>query len=122
MKNKNNLLWLFMVAMMLGGCSCRNTDKHNDNNNVNDTVFVVGVLDQPAAYGNKPKKYLYGVNKKNERYYMQFRLNDGFTVKNKNRDALISFIERGDTIILEQGRIVRDLTMEHMINHYVNGR
>lgn len=124
MKNKNNLLWLFMIAMMFSSCSSeKNNTDFEPVENVNDTMFVVGISDQPSSHANLPKKYMSCVNKYGQKYYICAVLSDSKTRFNDtNRNHVTSFIERGDTIIVENGYVVRNLTMEHMIERYVNGQ
>ena len=39
-----------------------------------------------------------------------------------DRPDLVDYIERGDTLVLENGRIVKNLTMEHIKDSYIKGR
>lgn len=115
---KQNLLWLLTVAMMMGGCGKRTHKNINEYKNINDTLFVVGVLNQPAAYGETACKYLSCVNKTGVNYEIVNKL----TPMGTDRDPIASYIERGDTIVVQNGKIVKNLTMENLKSRYINGR
>ncbi len=100
----------------------KNHNDINDFDNINDTLFVAGVCNQPAASGNGPAKYMSCVNKKGITYEIRAPLSHGVTIKATDRDNIISYIERGDTIVMQQGKIVKNLTMENLKSRYVNGR
>lgn len=134
--NKNKMLLLLAISMIIGGCKdnsknkiYKNPEMHvaaraNSNKGLlNDTLFVVGVLHQPSAAYNGARKYLKFVNKQGTVYDVEINLmQDANTVMSSDRDAIISYIERGDTIVVENGVIVKNITMDNMINRYVNGR
>ena len=132
--NKKNMLLALAIAMIMGGCNKKqNTEVNNSNadtnnrvnadtNNRVDTLFVAGVLNQPAAAGNAPRKYLLCVDKNGNKYYYKKRLSDVLTIRALGRDTLVSYIERGDTIVVQNGKIVKNITMDRMIDGYVNGR
>lgn len=128
--NKKKLLLTLAIGMMLGGCKNENKIKPHAKSYpvsvseyLTDTLFVAGVLHQPAASGNGARKYLKCVNKQGNIY--DFNMNimpDAYTIRDQGRDAIISYIERGDTIVVQDGVIVKNITMDNMINRYVNGR
>lgn len=121
--NKNKMLLLLAIGMIMGGCGKKqNSSNSNVNTNQTDTLFVAGVLDQPASLRNGARKYLLCVDKKKTRHYLCESIQPGHSVHIKERDSLVSYIERGDTIVVENGVIVKNITMDNMINRYVNGR
>lgn len=115
---KQNLLWLLTVAMMMGGCGKKTHKDIDEFNNINDTLFVVGVFDQPSAYGEPARKYLSCVNKTGVNYEIVNYLTHIAT----DRDPIASYIERGDTILVQNGKIVKNITMENLKSKYINTR
>lgn len=124
--NKNKMLLLLAIGMMMGGCGKKDDNKIKNNvepNPVTDTLLVVGVLHQPTAMHNCARKYLKCVNKQGTVYNVEMDLMpNAHSIMGHERDAIISYIERGDTIVVENGVIVKNITMDNMINRYVNGR
>ena len=124
--NKNKMLLLLAIGMIMGGCGKKDNGKIKNNvepNPVTDTLFVVGVLHQPSASYNHARKYLKCVNKQGNVCDVEVDIMpNAHTVMGHDRDPIISYIERGDTIVVENGVIVKNITMDNMINRYVNGR
>jgi len=124
--NKNKMLLLLAIGMIMGGCGRKDDNKIKNNveqNPVTDTLLVVGVLHQPSASYNHARKYLKCVNKQGAVYNVEVDIMpNAHTVGGHDRDPIISYIERGDTIVVENGVIVKNITMDNMINRYVNGR
>lgn len=121
---KQNLLYMFALALMMAGC-----DSHCDTqtqtesiankaNKTNDTIRVYGVYYEPRSY----EKCISGVNKQNQTYDFRIILHNTSLIFDEDRDRMISYIERGDTLVLENGRIVKNLTMEHIKDSYIKGR
>lgn len=118
--NKNKMLLLLAIGMIIGGCKNENKNKHQTET---DTLFVVGVLHQPAAIHNHARKYLKCVNKQGNIYDVEMEMMpNAHTIMDHERDPIISYIERGDTIVVRDGIIVKNVTMDNMVNRYVNGR
>ena len=124
--NKKNILSALAITMIMGGCGKKDNGKIKTNaeqQHVMDTLLVVGVLHQPTAMHNYARKYLKCVNKQGTVYNVEMDLMpNAHTIMDHERDAIISYIERGDTIVVENGVIVKNITMDNMINRYVNGR
>lgn len=124
--NKNKMLLLLAIGMIIGGCGKKDNDKIKTNaeqQHVMDTLLVVGVLHQPSDAYNGARKYLKCVNKQGNIYNVEMDLMpNAHTIMDHERDAIISYIERGDTIVVRDGIIVKNITMDNMMNRYVNGR
>lgn len=124
--NKNKMLLLLAIGMIMGGCGKKDNGKFKTNaeqQHVMDTLLVVGVLHQPSASYNHARKYLKCVNKQGNVCDVEMDIMpNAHTVRGHDRDPIISYIERGDTIVVENGVIVKNITMDNMINRYVNGR
>ena len=77
-----------------------------------DTLLVVGVWNQPTSYETSPKKSIICVDKKAKKHEIT-----GYV----KEEAVLPYVERGDTVIVQDGKVVRNLTMERMIQEYGNG-
>ena len=122
--NKNKMLLLLAIGMIMVGCKNENKNKNQaELRHVTDTLFVVGVLHQPTAMHNYARKYLKCVNKQGNIYDVEMDLMpNAYTIVGHDRDAIVSYIERGDTIVVRDGVIVKNITMDNMVNRYVNSR
>ncbi len=117
--NKKKLLLTLAMGMMLGGCDNQSeNEKKGINENVTDTMLVIGVWNQPHTYSWKSEKDFMLVNKRGQRYKYEAALYD----EDLELRDVSPYVERGDTLYIENGRIVKNLTMERMAERYVNGR
>ena len=122
--NKKKLLLTLAISMMLGGCKESSGDQSNDQSknetfeNLTDTMLVIGVWNQPNAWRLRAKKDFMLVDKRGNRYrYKVDVYNEEVFLQN-----VLPYVQRGDTLYIENGRIVKNLTMERMAERYVNGR
>ena len=117
--NKKKMLLTLAVGMMLGGCDNQSKNEKNGiNENVTDTMLVIGVWNQPYTHGWNAEKDFVLVNKRGNRYKYRAYVYG----KNGELRDVSPYVERGDTLYIENGRIVKNLTMEYMAERYVNGR
>lgn len=77
-----------------------------------DTVYVIRTLDQGNATGNGASKYVAATDKNANDYHMRFGLNNAMTIRSNNRDHILSFISPGDTLIMVDNQVVKNLTFE----------
>ncbi len=78
---------------------------------INDTVRIIGVFAQPDR---RPHKYLYAVNKIGREYCIKYALSpytDGYNV--------VTYIERGDTVVIRDNKIIKNLTMNRLKSEFV---
>ena len=120
------MLLLLAIGMIMGGCGKKDNGKFKTNaeqQHVMDTLLVVGVLHQPTAMHNYARKYLKCVDKQGNIYDVEMdMMPNAHTIVDHERDPIISYIERGDTIVVRDGIIIKNITMDNMVNRYVNGR
>ena len=117
--NKKNLLLALATAMMMGGISKTSAAENSDvKTSKPDTLLVVGIWNQPNAYESYPKKYMICVDKQAKKHEISGYVFD----ENGKKDAVLPYVERGDTIVVQNGKVVKNLTMDKMIKDYVNGR
>lgn len=121
--NKNKMLLLLAIGMIMGGCKNENKIKTQAYpypvsvpEYLTDTLFVAGIFDQPYAYTYNRTKNLKCFNKRG----IEYNLN--IDISKKNIRSIVPYIERGDTIVVENGVIVKNITMNNMVNNYLNGR
>jgi len=120
MKAKNTLLFL-TSALIMSACqrsyiqTSEPETPQTTETNIPDTVRVIGVFNQPQAYYTVPSKYLRAVNKYGKIYDLQ-------QVLPKNADDVVKYIERGDTIVIQGDKIVKNLTMERLKSEYTKCR
>lgn len=123
--NKKNLLLALATAMMMGGCGKSQPKKDSNSfskTSKTDTLFVVRALDMydNARYVGTPRKYLLCTNKTGDVSVVKVfvEAQEGFKEEKKESP----FCESGDTIVVQNGKVVKNLTMDRMIKNYVNGR
>lgn len=119
---KKKLILALALSMMLGGCGKSAQNKKNDMKGVTDTMLVIGVFDQPTTYSSAKTKCLLLVDKQGKIYEGANFLQVSTFNTETGMDPVLSYIERGDTVIMKNGKIVRNLTVERMANRYSNGR
>ena len=81
---------------------------------INDTVRVIGVFEQPE---HRPYKYLYATNKSGREYCIKYQVSpytDGYNI--------VTYIERGDTVVIRDSKIVKNLTMDRLKSEFVKSR
>lgn len=113
--NKKKLLLTLAIGMLLGGCKNKQSSEKTVYEGA-DTVLVIGVWNQPGIVGLFPRKAFLMVDKSGTRYTYTPNL-----YKN-NELCDVSYVQRGDTVYIEKGQIVKNLTMERMAQRYANGR
>ena len=121
--NKKNLLLALATAMMMGGCVSKSdesvpAEKQPGGKSITDTMLVIGVWNQPGAFSWIPMKTIVLENKTGDRYTYNLNAYD----KHNKLHNVLPYIERGDTVCVKNGEIVKNLTMERMAERYVNGR
>lgn len=123
MKTKK-MLFVLSSAVIMSACNntiveeVEPTAPQKPKTTVYDTVRVIGVFNQPSAYGRCKTKFIRTVNKQGKKYFLVQELCD---IDNNNLVAL--FTERGDTIVIDnQGNISKNITMERLQSEYVNSR
>lgn len=117
--NKKNLLLALATAMMMGGISKTSAAENSDvKTSKPDTLLVVGIWNQPNAYATYPKKHMLCVDKQAKKHEIAGYVFDGHGKK----DPVVPYVERGDTVVVQDGKVVKNLTMDRMIKNYVNGR
>jgi len=118
--NKKKLLLTLAMGMMLGGCGRNsNQSEQTEDQSITDTMLVIGVWNQPGGYSQSRYKFIVGVNKKGTKYSFRSDLPFYSAIK---KEGVLPYTERGDTVYVENGKIVKNLTMEHMAERYVKGR
>ncbi|MBQ1927847.1 MAG: hypothetical protein II179_02145 [Alphaproteobacteria bacterium] len=115
MKNQNKLYALILM-LLLAGCKNKHGTQADYDYELSyprgvDTVYVIRTLDQSAGAYNRPRKYVAATNAYGNDYYMEFNLNKG-TNMNTKREHTISFISPGDTLIMVDDQVVKNLTFE----------
>ena len=108
---KKDLLYALTLTLMLGACGTKNNKEQTQNDTL-DTVCVLGVTPSILI-----KKFDY-VNKKGE----VFRCSMKTVVDKGNGVTDAAYIERGDTVILRNNKIVKNITLENLAHRYINGR
>lgn len=125
MKTKNTLLVL-ASSLIMGACNFDPTIKEanpeNRSSNQNDTIRITGVFTQGKSYTNGRAKYFDAVNKNGKKYFINYDVDD-VAYKLIETDARIAaFTERGDTVVIQNGKFFKNLTQERLQSEFVRSK
>ena len=116
--NKKKLLLTLAMGMMLGGCGRNsNQSEQTEDQSITDTMLVIGVWNRPETKTDFARKGLLCIDKNGFRHEYYKKLNG----KNVQNGELI-YIQRGDTVCINGGEVIENLTTKHMAERYVKGR
>ena len=125
MKTKNTLLVL-ASSLVMGACNFDPTiteaNSENTLPNQNDTVRITGVFTQGKSYSSGRSKYFDAVNKNGKKYFICYDVDD-VAYKLIETDARIAaFTERGDTVVIQNGKFFKNLTQERLQSEFVKSK
>ena len=120
---------VFIATLALVKTSCSNGDTCNNGKTIEiavpqktttydtlDTLRVTGVFNWSGRYYNtETYKIVNCVDKHGTEYTLKFNLGRDFA-----RDE--AYVERGDTIVVEEGKLVENLTQKRIANEFVRGK
>ena len=93
-----------------------NKQKNTEQTHKIDTIYVLGTFD--GNIRTKMYKSVYGVNNAGQEYVNNFVLspNDSLTAK------AITFIQRGDTIVVQGDKAIKNITLENLADKLIKTR
>ena len=115
MKNKN-LLYVLSLALMMGACG-KKQQETTENNDKFDTVRVINEYTEPQTWMSPTIKYFQYINTQGEIYDARLRASDPHM---EIKDVV--FIKRGDTIVLQGNKLIKNITAERLAYEYAFGR
>jgi len=117
--NKKKFILMLAMGMIIGGRGKVSAAENSDvKTSKPDTLLVVGIWNQPNAYATYPKKHMLCVDKQAKKHEIAGYVFD----EHGKKDPVVPYVERGDTVVVQDGKVVKNLTMDRMIKNYVNGR
>lgn len=93
-----------------------NKQKNTEQTHKIDTIYVLGTFD--GNIRTKMYKSVYGVNNAGQEYVNNFVLspNDSLTAK------AITFVQRGDTIVVQGDKAIKNITLENLADKLIKTR
>ena len=110
----------FLVLYALKGVKITittdNKQKNTEQTHKIDTIYVLGTFD--GNIRTKMYKSVYGVNNAGQEYVNNFVLspNDSLTAK------AITFVQRGDTIVVQGDKAIKNITLENLADKLIKTR
>ena len=125
MKTKNTL-FVLASSLIMGACNFEPTitevNTENRSSNQNDTIRITGVFTQGRSYAAYRYKYFDAVNKNGKKYFINYEVDD-VAYKLIETDARIAaFTERGDTVVIQNGKFFKNLTQERLQSEFVKSK
>ena len=125
MKTKNTLLVL-ASSLVMGACNFDPTiteaNSENTLPNQNDTVRITGVFTQGRSYSTGRYKYFDAVNKNGKKYFINYNVDDVAYKLIETDERIAAFTERGDTVVIQNGKFFKNLTQERLQSEFVKGK
>ena len=110
----------FLVLYALDGVKITittdNKQKNTEQTHKIDTIYVLGTFD--GNIRTKMYKSVYGVNNAGQEYVNNFVLspNDSLTAK------AITLVQRGDTIVVQGDKAIKNITLENLADKLIKTR
>ena len=119
--NNKNIFYALSLALIMGACGNRQKFElpETQKSGKLDTVRVVGAYTQSSFLYLPMVTYFDFVTKTGGVYSCRFKSN---MMKTNFRDAKLPYINAGDTIVMRNGRVINNLTLDRLAYEYVNGR
>ena len=125
MKTKNTLLVL-ASSLVMGACDFGPTiteaNSENRSSNQNDTIRITGVFTQGHGYGCDRHKYFDAVNKNGKKYFINYEVDDVAHKLIETDERIAAFTERGDTVVIQNGKFFKNLTQARLQSEFVKSK
>ena len=124
MKTKNTLLVL-ASSLVMGACNFDPTVKtietEKPSPDSTDTIRITGVFTQPRSYAIRRVMYFDAVNKNGKKYLINYNIEE---VANgiESDERIAAFTERGDTVVIQNGKFFKNLTQERLQSEFVRSK
>ena len=121
MKTKNTLLVL-VSSLVMGACDFDPTiteaNPENRSSNQNDTIRITGAF----SYVTGRRKYFDAVNKNGKKYFINYDVSDMAYKPIATDTRIAAFTERGDTVVIQNGKFFKNLTQERLQSEFVKSK